>query len=436
MFNGLLNLNIVDWYVLAGFSILSLGCGLMLSLRSPKKARWFLLSVILFLSGAILALLAIFLLTQVFTVITIPLPKRAVLWTMGACGGITLASANFPRARVRRKILAGVSILVFALTAAIGVNASFGIDRTIGDVLGVPASNPIDLKRPPTQPNAPQTAKHPLWESWKPPADMPAKGQTGTQAIPPTKSGFVSRDAGIYLPPAALVPDAPALPLVILMMGQPGNPDPSYAAETLDAFAATHNGLAPIVIVADQLTSPDLDPVCTDSTKFGKVETFITQDVADWARANLNIQKDPNSWTIAGYSNGGACAATYAAKYPDRFGNLLFISGEEYPGSENPAGVLREVFKGDQSSYDAQKAINIFAQHPTPDAVGIFTVGSDDSGYVPQVKAVYQAAQAAGMRSTYYEVPNGGHVLGALMGGLQKGFEVLYPRLGLQAPLS
>jgi len=50
---------------------------------------------------------------------------------------------------------------------------------------------------------------------------------------------------------------------------------------------------------------------------------------------------------------------------------------------------------------------------------------------VAAAKAVSAAAQASGMSVTYYEVPNGGHVGRALNEGLAKGFEVLYPRLGL-----
>jgi hypothetical protein len=42
------------------------------------------------------------------------------------------------------------------------------------------------------------------------------------------------------------------------------------------------------------------------------------------------------------------------------------------------------------------------------------------------------AATAAGM-TVYHEVPNGGHVIGALNGGLTRGFEVLYPGSGSPA---
>jgi hypothetical protein len=47
---------------------------------------------------------------------------------------------------------------------------------------------------------------------------------------------------------------------------------------------------------------------------------------------------------------------------------------------------------------------------------------------------VARAAKAAHWRSIYYEVHDGGHGAVALIGGLDEGFTVLYPRLGLAAP--
>ena len=59
------------------------------------------------------------------------------------------------------------------------------------------------------------------------------------------------------------------------MMGQPGTPDVTYIADALDAKAARHRGLAPIVVVADQTGSPWHDPLCMDPATFGKVETCL-----------------------------------------------------------------------------------------------------------------------------------------------------------------
>jgi hypothetical protein len=39
------------------------------------------------------------------------------------------------------------------------------------------------------------------------------------------------------------------------------------------------------------------------------------------------------------------------------------------------------------------------------------------------------------MTVTSYLVPHGGHIMPALADGLAKGFDLLYPRLGLSQPL-
>ncbi len=231
-------------------------------------------------------------------------------------------------------------------------------------------------------------------------------------------------------PPAALTANPPKLPLFVLMMGQPGLPDPQYVSAALDEFAARNNGLAPpIAIVADQIGPDQNDTLCLDTAKYGNVEKYINEDVVNWAKANLNILPDREHWTIAGYSNGGQCAISFAVKYPQMWGgNVVDISGEEFPGAEDPAGNLAAIFNGNQAAYDAQKPINIMKgrQFP-PNTTAVFTVGSDDTTYVAAAKAVSAAARDAGMTVTYYEVPNGGHVGLALNAGLTKGFEVLYP---------
>ncbi|MET4146881.1 enterochelin esterase-like enzyme [Arthrobacter sp. UYCo732] len=137
---------------------------------------------------------------------------------------------------------------------------------------------------------------------------------------------------------------------------------------------------------------------------------------------------------MRGYSPGGQCAIYFAAKYPSLWGNVLDISGGEYPGAEEPVTNLREVFGGNQAAYDAQKPANIVGKRTYPDTTAIFTASTDDAVYLEAARHLSAAAEASGMTLTYYRVPNGGHVIGALNGGLEKGFEVLYPRLGLSRP--
>lgn len=358
-------------------------------------------------------------------------------WSIVALTASAFALSGVFWGRWWRRLIAGISVIVFCIAGGIGINADFGLDKTIADLAGVSLAKPIHLPRPaPTAPALSSGFSGPLWESWNPPKDMPKVGQTGQVVIPATVSGFHSRPAGIYLPPAALVADAPRLPLVVMLMGQPGNPDPSYIATVLNGFAAEHKGLAPIVVVADQLGNPAIDTLCLDTPQYGNVQTFLSVDVVNWARANLHILEDPAHWVVAGYSNGGECALSLGARYPNIWGNVLDISGEAYPGSDHSAKTLAEIFHNDKSAYRAVFPETILAQQHYSNTVAVFTAGSDDDFYRAQAHTAMAAAEAAGWVSTYYEVPNGGHVLKALMGGLEEGFSVLYPRLELSQPVT
>ena len=409
-------------YVVLGLAAVQL---LYLLLRAPTRG-WIMRVAIAVVGGVGVAGVIWFVVVTAVDAFGMSPGLVSFLWFAATCSAIALALVNLWRSRRRRKIVAAASIVLFLVSGTLAINASFGLNRTLGSLFGVTTEAAIPLPVPSTPPEA-----GPVYQSWVAPADLPAQGTTGSQVIPNTVSGFISRPAGIYLPPAALVANAPALPLVILLMGQPGNPDPLIIAATLDRDAAAHDGLAPIVIVADQLGDPESDPLCLDTPNYGKAETFITQDVVNWAESNLNIIKDPRYWTIAGYSNGGQCAISLAAKHPDLFSNVVDISGEEFAGSEIEAAVLADVFDGNQGAYDAIKPLNLLAARKFTDTVAVFTVGSDDTGFIPGQQRMAAAATAAGMTVTYWESPNGGHVMPALTDGLDEAFVVLYPRLGL-----
>ncbi|QCO99564.1 esterase [Arthrobacter sp. 24S4-2] len=430
MDSSILALNIVDGPLLFTVYALSAVSGVLLLLRRPR--RLLSASVLTAATGALVGTATLLVTEILMHAFGGPLGWHVRAWVIAFFAGLGLCAVAFRKSGRRRKALACAAALSFAATATLGINAYYGLHPTVASFLGISLAPKINLD--PVQPHTPSPHQVPLWQSWTPPDQLPEKGTTAQVDIPPTRSGFSSRPAGLYLPPAAQAPNPPALPLVVMMMGQPGDPDPQYVGSVLNNYAAQHQGLAPIVIVADQLGDPYTDNLCLDSPVHGKPETFINRDVVDWARSHLNIIDDRKSWTIAGYSHGGQCAISFAAKYPSIWGNVLDISGEEYPGAEEPETNLREIFGGNQAAYDAQKPVNIMKRQRYRDMDAIFTAATDDPAYRDAAGRVAAAASAAGMTVTYYEVPNGGHVIGALNGGLNKGFAVLYPRLGLSQP--
>lgn len=418
----------VPWIVYG----LALAILVFLIARRPTP-RWMLTVALALLIGAVVGF-GIYLVASLTHAFGDALPTPVAWWAAATFAAIGVAVANLWNSRRWRKLVAALGIVVFAIAGTIGINAYYGLNPTLGSLFGIVPNNPINVPTPgPTG----TPAAGPLYETFTPPADMPAQGQQGTEVIPATASGFDARPAGIYLPPAALVPDAPQLPVVVMMMGHPGNPDPSAIAEVLDSMAAQNKGLAPIVVVPDQLGPAGNDPACADSAAYGNAETYVTKDVVDWIKGNLNVIEDPKYWVIAGYSNGGGCAVKYMAAFPEQWRNLVDVSGEPFPGSEDPDSVTSTIYGGDQAAFEAAKPINIMkaAAPGTYDGVtAVFTAGSEDPTYIQAAKDVSAEAQAVGMTVTYYEVPGAGHVGDALSGGLTEGFSVLYPVLGLSAP--
>ncbi|MFC6356397.1 alpha/beta hydrolase [Luethyella okanaganae] len=435
IFDSLLDLDISTGPVIVAAYALS-AAALAYLLFRRRTAVWFFIAIIAIVAGALIGLLVLWLAVDVFDSFGSPVAGATYIWVPAAFAGFGLAVVNLRGSRWWRTLVATLSILLFGVTATLSVNDAYGLSPTLGAFLHISTAKPVGVGTP--KPLGATDPTEPLFYVWKPPMGMPPTGKIGSVEgdIPNTNSLFPARPAQIYLPPAAQVQNAPKLPLVIMMLGQPGDPDPRYIAKVLDGYAAGNNGLAPIALVVDQLSDPLMDPLCLDSP-LGDVETYLMKDVVPWARENLAVLQSPRYWTVAGYSNGGECAAYFGSKYPDTFGNLLAISPNEYAGAEQNDVVLSSIFAGDQAAYDAVKPAVIMASRaPYLDTTAVFTAGASDSDFSPGTQRLADAAMKAGMKTTFYSVPDADHGVSGLNGGLAKGFESLYPRLGLSAPAS
>lgn len=322
------------------------------------------------------------------------------------------------RSRWWRASIAALSIGLLAVVTIIAVTAV----RDAGQA-------------PPSAATASRTGA--LYETWVPPDDMPATGAQRSEEIPGTISGFPARPAGIYLPPAALVEHPPDLPLVVFMTAHPGDTDPSYIGGVLDDLAAQNNGLAPIAIVADQFGTSGGDPACADSTAYGNARSYVTLDVVTWAKENLAVNDDPRFWVVGGYADGASCAYTYAAVMPDVWKVLLSVSGDAYPGSGDPDGVRDTVYGGDAEAFAATRPVRVLMAHKGEysESSAVFTAGGADREGVTTQKRSAAAATVAGMSTAYLEVAGAGRGVDALVGGLDRGLDLLYPILGLREPL-
>ncbi|AZI58905.1 esterase [Nakamurella antarctica] len=380
-----------------------------------------------------------------------PVPIGVTAWVAAGCLAITVATLRLRGKNLRARapkdsasrvwphtIATTLTAVIVVICAAAQVNQTFGAYPTLQALFGGPMKSQVAFNT--VSGHAQQTQSAPdsgsFVDAWAPPRNQPKAGVVTTTNIPGTVSGFATRNAWIYLPPAYLATPRALLPVLILLNGNPGEPrqwlDGGNAANTMNAYAAEHGGLAPVVVIPDRLGSALANPMCVDSESRGKNFTYLTVDVVQWIKTNLQVNEDPKQWAVGGLSSGGTCAAQLALNAPDLFPTFLDLSGQDTPTIGSHSQTVRELFGGSEAAFTAADPLSILASRKFPQSAGFFAAGSADSVYGPQTHAVYIAAKAAGMDATYAEVP-GGHDFFVWTEALQVAMPWLGPRFGLTA---
>ncbi|MCS5734670.1 alpha/beta hydrolase [Herbiconiux daphne] len=433
----ILSIRIVDGPVLWGTYLLAAAVFVYLLLRPPTR-RWIVTVASALGGGILIALVATFIVQDLLNVFNSPMTLTARLWIVAAGASVALAIVNLWRSRWWRKLIAVFGIALFGVTTTLGISADFGVLKNVGDLLDIQIEQPLDVAAlAPHSTNPPG----PLAESWVPPAAMPATSIHRSVAIPASDPGFTPRNAVVYLPPAAQLPAAPALPVVVFLSGQPGAPDVADIGSVLDGFAATHEGLAPIVVSVDHLGgSSGNNPLCVDGYQ-GDAQTYVNVDVPAFIARTFNVVPDRRSWALAGFSNGGECAIASVARFPAVWGSVVDISGELEPDLGSDAETLEEGFGGSQADFDAAKPLVLLARGAADpataalyaDTLAIFADGSDDEPYLTASRTLSAAARDAGMQAHLVVSPGTGHESATIEYGFARAFELLYPRWGLAA---
>lgn len=186
--DAVLRVNIIDGPFVGVVYTLALGAVLFIAVRRPTR-RGIITGSSALLAGSVTAFVALWLvkLTNTFGV---EVSVTTSIWVYLTFAAIWLAIVNLWKSRWPRKVVA--------------------------------------LPPPPPTPSPSRTplAGGALWANWIPSKDQPAAGTSGSVTIRNSLSGFRSRPAGLYLPPAALVKDPPLLPLCHPAHGATRQPGP------------------------------------------------------------------------------------------------------------------------------------------------------------------------------------------------------------------
>ncbi|MDA8318906.1 MAG: alpha/beta hydrolase-fold protein [Actinomycetota bacterium] len=451
-------MNPLSWPLLSGPVPVILLTGALLALawlvaagnagrRSPKidsrsgngsrvaPLRWAAIYVpaIAVASGGVIALLT-WLVNNSWRPFPDPLPFAVVFWSWVALTGVALALARQPMLRTwpRRAAALAAGALVLA-AAASQVNGYFQAYSSLRVALA-PWLNPAPVLT--RTAHVRQVTARPgqtLQGVWHPPLGMPRTGRVYQVTIPGTKSGFAARPGYVYLPPAYLATPRPQLPVLVLLAGQPGDPsqwvNSGGLQAMMDSFARHHHGLAPVVVMPDDLGSEFANPLCLNS-RLGNVQTYLTVDVPNWIMSHLQVRPPSRGWAIGGFSHGGTCAIQLTTQAPRLYPVFVDISGQQGPTLGSPQLTISTAFGGNAAAFARVDPLAVMAHTRFPHNTGVFVAGSTDRVYAPQQRKVYLAARHAGMRVRFMKLP-GGHDWAVWRPGLERNLAWLASRLGI-----
>lgn len=445
----LMNISLVDgWFPATLFSITAVLAAILLGIaiwemiggsRGGGKRAIAVVAcpMVIAVIAGIVGLVIAWLLSDVFVVFGVELGPRVIAWAGCGCAIVGFAVSHVMLHRGVLRAVAVILVVCAVFSTATGIDQAYGEYATIGSLFSQDSYREADLTGMAKRSDLISVTQ------WRQEAadgsirDIPAHGEVSKVNIPATTSHFEARQALVYLPPAALITakHKPALPVILMMSGQPGSPGRVFAAggiqTMMDDYAQHHGGLAPIVIAADQLGDDSHNTLCVDSPVYGKALTYLTKDVVDWVKTNLPAARQAQDWAIAGFSQGATCSLQIGANHPNLFGTIIPTGSELKPTNGSESSMISRFFHGDRTAYEKQIPINAIRNHAPSNQTLVIGAGERDRESVRNVELIAPVAQQEGMHVTAVESLGNAHDWHAVRDTLRYGLVVFGYNTGL-----
>ena len=195
----------------------------------------------------------------------------------------------------------------------------------------------------------------------------PAHGSLVPVQIPGDASHFNHREELVYLPPAWFASSPPPQLPVVMMVGAMDNTPADWvragnALDAVEAFAAAHDGNAPVLVFVDPSGEFGNDTECINGSR-GDAADHLTKDVVPYMISNFGVSPDPSHWGVVGFSMGGTCAVDLTVMHPNLFSAFVDFEGDFTPNAGNKAQTIANLFGGNADAWAAFDPRTVINRH-------------------------------------------------------------------------
>ena len=259
----------------------------------------------------------------------------------------------------------------------------------------------------------------------------------------------LTRDVYVYLPPEYFQKSYRhyKFPVIELLHGSPGDPqawvDVMAVIPTFLSLLETRPKDAAVLVMPDTDGGMRYELQCLNDPGGIQDMTFIARDVPEAIARIARVQPPGQAWGVAGYSEGGYCAANIALQDPRGYGAAGVLSGyfapvqSHVPAGGKPGGrpLRGNVFLGHPGLRLINTPQAYVTRVPISEVLPAFwlAAGAQDRQDVIAAETFRQLLQTRVANVPFMMVPGGGHQGSVWRAALGPMLSWMTPQLALRA---
>ena len=159
----------------------------------------------------------------------------------------------------------------------------------------------------------------------------------------------ITRSVYVYLPPEYFQPSYKAyrFPVIELIHGQPGEPQDWInvvgITATMDHLVSEGRAKPAVLVMPAANGAQRVSLQCLNQAGGPQDLTYLAQELPLAIAHRFRVEPPGPAWAVAGYSEGGFCAANMALRFPGKYGFAGVLSGYFKPDNNQLEFPLRQV---------------------------------------------------------------------------------------------